>query len=280
MYKMAVTDIDGTLVNSKGKISQKTLDTIQRVMAKGVIFTVCTGRNINKAMPIAKQLGLKVPFVCIDGILIFDPVNNRPIMDMRMSKEHVKRFVELGIEHKTFIEVSDGYKYYKHIPDKSFEKFDFFNKHTLMGRAKSYMGGIRYVKNPTDLYKINSPIYQVVLAADKPKSQELAKMIRESGYQNVEVRDFIWENYLFINHSGMGKSRGIKILCEHFNILPDEVIAFGDENNDIDMLELVGMGVAMENAWDGVKAVADYVTESNDNDGVAKALEKFFLQGE
>ena len=74
----------------------------------------------------------------------------------------------------------------------------------------------------------------------------------------------------------MGKARGVKILCEYFGVSPDEVVAFGDENNDIDMLEFVGMGVAVENAVEKVKAVSDFITLSNDNDGVAYAVNRFF----
>ncbi|HCT65202.1 MAG TPA: hypothetical protein DIC60_08085 [Lachnospiraceae bacterium] len=277
MYKLAVTDIDGTLIDSNGKISQKTLDTIKKVTDKGVAFTVCTGRNITKAMPIAKKLGLKVPFVCIDGIIIYDPIQGKPVLGMSMSKESVKKIVDLGAERNTFIEVSDGFKYYKYLPTKGHRKYDSFNKHDFTGRVRSYLGGIRYVQSPEELCRINGPIYQVVIGAEHEITREITSIVRKQGYESIEVRDRLWDEYLFINHQGMGKARGVKLLCDYFNISPKEVIAFGDEKNDIDMLELVGMGVAMDNAHDSVKEVADYVTLSNDNDGVAEALVKFFL---
>ncbi|MDD3570795.1 MAG: Cof-type HAD-IIB family hydrolase [Lachnospiraceae bacterium] len=277
MYKLAVTDIDGTLVDSKGNISQKTLQTIKKVTDRGIPFTVCTGRNITKAMPIAKKLGLKVPFVCIDGILIYDPVVGKPVLDMSMSRENVKKIVKLGAERNTFIEVSDGYKYYKYLPTKAHRKYDCFNKHNFTGRVKSYMGGIRYVNSPDELCQVKGPIYQVVIGAEDEITREITSIVRNQGYQSIEVRDLLWKEFLFINHQGMGKARGVKLLCDYFKISPKEVIAFGDERNDIDMLELVGMGVAMDNADESVKAVADYVTLSNDNDGVAEALSKFFL---
>lgn len=277
MYKLAVTDIDGTLVDSKGNISQKTLNTIKRVTDQGIPFTVCTGRNITKAMPVAKKLGLKVPFVCIDGIIIYDPIIGKPVLDMSMSEENVKKIVNLGAERGTFIEVSDGYKYYKYLPTKAHRKYDCFNQHNFSGKVKSYMGGIRYVSSPKDLCRVKGPIYQVVIGADDEIAREITSIVREQGFKSIEVRDGLWKEFLFINHQGMGKARGVRLLCDYFQISPEEVIAFGDERNDIDMLELVGMGVAMDNADESVKAVADYVTLSNDDDGVADALTKFFL---
>ena len=276
MYKMAVSDIDGTLIGSNDKLSENTIKTIKRLQEKGIIFTLCTGRNIRKTLPIANALGIKAPFVCIDGILLFDPVKKSPVYNMNLTYEQVKYLVELGIEYKTFIEVSDGFKYYKHLPDKDAEKYDFFNKHTFSGRIKSYAGGIRYFKNPEKLCCIKEPIYQVTLACEKRLADEISDIIRKSGIGGIEVRDFIWDGYLFINRNGMGKARGVKILCEYFGVSPDEVVAFGDENNDIDMLEFVGMGVAVENAVEKVKAVSDFITLSNDNDGVAYAVNRFF----
>jgi hydroxymethylpyrimidine pyrophosphatase-like HAD family hydrolase len=88
----------------------------------------------------------------------------------------------------------------------------------------------------------------------------------------------MWGNQFFITAKGVGKAEGLRILCRHFNIAPGEVVAIGDDDNDLDMLEAAGVGVAMGNAREHVKAVADYVTETNDNDGAAAALTDLFLK--
>ncbi len=279
MYKLAVSDIDGTLVDNSGKLSIKTIETIKKAEKSGLIFTLCTGRNIHKTLPVAKALALKVPFVCIDGILLFDPVAKKPVHDKSLPAEHVEHLLELGNKNNMYMEVSDGYRYYKYIPDKEHEKYDFFNKHTFFGHIKSFAGGIRYFDKPDKFFKIKSSIYQVVLADEIEKAEKVARAIRESGIDDIEVRDFIWDGYLFINRSGMGKARGIKMLCEHFGVSPDEVMAFGDENNDIDMLAMAGMGIAVENAVEKAKEVSNYITLSNENDGVAAALKELYLKG-
>ncbi len=277
MYKLVVCDIDGTLVDSKGKISSVTLNTIKKVRAKGVNVTVCTGRNITKTLPIAKKLGLKIPFVCIDGIIFYDPVAKKPVKSLSLDMAEVRELVEIGENRRTFIEVSDGYKYYKYFPDKDFLKYDFFNKHDFIGRIKSWFGGIRYVKTVDELYNLTGPVYQVVLGADTEITEEIAETVRKKGYENIDVRDFLWKEYLFINYKGIGKAQGVELLCDYFGITPKEVIAFGDEMNDLDMLEYVGMGIAMENAAPEVKKIARRVTLSNDNNGVAYALKKLIL---
>ncbi|MGL4789851.1 MAG: HAD family hydrolase, partial [Anaerotignaceae bacterium] len=265
------------LINNKGQVSQRTVDTINKVSQLGIPTTLCTGRNITKTLPIAKRLNLKVPFVCIDGILLFDPITQKPLNDMSISRSHAEKIIEIGKEYNTFLEVSNGYKYYKHFPTKAHIKYDTFNKHHLMGRISSYLGGIRYVKDPNRLLDIEGTIYQSVIAAPKDIAKEIAQVIRQEALEKVEVRDNLWQEYLFINHEGMGKARGVKLLCDHFKINPKEVIAFGDERNDLDMLEFVGCGVAMDNAQDSVKEIADKTTLSNEFDGVAVELEKLFL---
>lgn len=277
MYKMAVCDIDGTLVNSKGHLSKKTIEVVKKINNGNGIVTLCTGRNVTKTMPIAKKLDIKSVFVCIDGILLYDPVKKSIINDRPISMEKVKKLAQYGFEKNMYIEVSDGYKYYKFFPTKEHIKYDVYNKHDFKGRIKSYFGGIRYIKNIDDFWKIKGNFYQIALAGEKIECDCAKKDIEHMNIEDVEIRDFIMEKYIFMNHIGMGKSRGLKILCDLYNIDINDVIAIGDEMNDIDMLQEAGLGVAMGNAKDEVKKYADEITDTNDNNGAAKILEKYFL---
>ena len=277
MYKMAVCDIDGTLVDKNGNLSARTVETIKKINDGKGIVTLCTGRNITKAMPIAKKLGLKVPFVCIDGILLYDPVKKCPVMDKNMLKEDIMKIARYGFEKSMYVEVSDGYKYYKFFPTKAHQKYDLYNKHTFFGRIKSYLGGIRYVKSIEEFEKIEGHLYQIALGGEKNECARAKNDLEKMNFKDVEIRDFIMDCFLFINHTGMGKARGVRLLCDFYGISMDEVIAIGDEMNDIDMLEQAGLGVAMGNAPEKVKEYADIVADTNENDGAAKILEKYFL---
>jgi len=277
MYKMAVCDIDGTLIGKNGKLSQRTINVIKEINNGKGIVTLSTGRNVRNTLPVAKELGITVPFSCIDGILLYDPVKECIIEDKSISKEHVIHLAEYGNAQNMFIEVSDGFKYYKYFPTKEHEKYDVFNEHTFWGRIKSYKKGVRYLKNVKEFEKINTKLYQISFGGNDVQCAHAKKDIDEMHLENIEARDNVFRNYVFMNHVGIGKARGMRVLCDILGIKREEVIAIGDEMNDIDMLEEAGLGVAMGNAPDRVKEYADETADICENDGAAKILEKYFL---
>lgn len=277
MYKLAVLDIDGTLVDNQGYLSKRTIQTINQVKKTGAIVTICTGRNIRKAMPIVQKAGIEVPFVCIDGAIMYDPKERRILQDLSLTREEVIYIVDLTKKEDAFIEVSDGDKYYKYMKTKKLQQYDMFNKHTLLGRVRSYLGGIRYLKEASQLYQIPGSIYQVVIASDHSTVQQIKQKIEGSSLERIEIRDYLYPDFLFINRKGIKKSYGVQMLCEQFQVSMEEVVTIGDEMNDIDMLETAGMGVAMGNGVEQAKKAANYITLNNTQDGAAFALEKFFL---
>ena len=95
---------------------------------------------------------------------------------------------------------------------------------------------------------------------------------------NIDIREHLWDKYLFISRKGGNKASGVKRLCDYFRVSMSETITIGDDRNDIDMLEEAGLGVAMGNAQEDIQKIADYVTASNEQNGAALALEKFFLK--
>lgn len=276
MYKLAVLDIDGTLVNNKGQVSQQNLETIRKVNKNGGIVTLCTGRNIYKTLPIIKKLNLEVPVVCMDGTILFNSKDNSLIYELDMEFDEVTSVLETASKRDAFIEISDGYKYYKCAKNKELLKYDIFNNHDLLGRIKSHFGGIRYVNNFNKIQNIGK-YYQIVVAGDNDVVEDIKDEIHGLQNDRLEIRDYLWDNYLFINRTGIKKSYGLQLLCEHFNIPMDQTIAIGDENNDIDMIKMAGLGIAMGNATHRVKEVADEITETNEDNGVSLALEKYLL---
>ena len=276
MNKLLFTDIDGTLTDSKGKIPEKNIKAINRLADKGIKTVLCTGRNITKALPVAKELNINLPMVCIDGILLYDVENKRTIHDMLMEKSQAIEIIDIAEKFGVFAEASNGYKYYKHIHSKDQLKFDFFNSHTPLGRFKSYLGGIRYLNSYSELKKISGGYYQVTIGCEESIKKEIIEEIKSKGFENIDIRDNLWDGYIFINQKGADKSRGIDILCKEFGISPKETVSIGDDLNDLGMLEFCGTGVAMGNATDKVKQAADFVTLTNDENGFVLACERFF----
>ncbi len=278
MYKLAVLDIDGTLLDSKGYITKKTYQTIRAVEQHGGIVTICTGRNIRKALPIVKKAGIQVPFACIDGTLLFDPIKNTAVHDLPLTREEIQFILDAASDQDAFVELNNGQTYYKFARNEPLYQFDIFNKRTLWGRIKSYHGGVRYIKQYSIMRTISDPVYQIVIAAESETTEKIKNVILKHDNGKLEIRDHLWEKYLFISRKGATKSMAVQRLCDYFQVPMEKTIAIGDEQNDIDMLEKAGMGIAMGNASEKVKAVADYITLSNDANGVADALEKFFLR--
>ncbi len=277
MYKLAVLDIDGTLIDDKGQISQKTHDTIRTVRKNGGIVTICTGRNIRKALPVVQRAGIDVPFACIDGTLLFDPIKKEVLQDLRLSREEINFVLDAAMQEDAFVELCDGDKYYKYAGKEELYRYDIFNKRTFSGRIRSYLGGVRYKSSLEKMRTIVDPVYQIVIATDPRTRESIKDKILQNNCERIEVRDYLWEKYLFINRKDAKKSKGVEALCKYFGISMEETVTIGDERNDIDMLEMAGMGVAMGNAVESVKNVADFITLTNNEDGAAVALEKFFL---
>lgn len=278
MYKLAVLDIDGTLIDNKGNISQKTMQTISDVQKAGGIITICTGRNIRNALPVARKAGIKVPIACIDGAVFVIPETEEIIEGLELSEYEIHLILSAAKGKEVFVELNTGYLYYKFAEKEKEYRYDIFNKRTLLGRIKSYRNGVRYVKNWHQLQKISSPIYQIVIAGKTEVISEIRTMIQQGDCSRIDIRGHLWDKYLFINRKGGNKASGVERLCKRFHITMAETITMGDDRNDIDMLQEAGFGIAMGNAHKSIQEIADYVTASNEEDGVALALEKFLLK--
>jgi len=164
MYKLAVLDIDGTLIDNKGNISKKTIQTISEVQQSGGIVTICTGRNIRKALPIAKKADIKVPIGCIDGAILIEPETKNIVEGLELSQYEIDLILSAAQSKQVFVELNTGYIYHKFAENENDYRYDIFNKRTPIGRIKSYMGGVRYIKSFPQLKAITSPIYQIVIA--------------------------------------------------------------------------------------------------------------------
>ena len=113
MYKLAVLDIDGTLIDNKGNISKKTIQTISEVQQSGGIVTICTGRNIRKALPIAKKAGIKVPIGCIDGAILIEPETKNIVEGLELSQYEIDLILFAAQSKQVFVELNTGYIYHK-----------------------------------------------------------------------------------------------------------------------------------------------------------------------
>jgi len=284
MYKMALLDIDGTLLTRWKIASPRTKQVIKQLTDNGIIVCLCTGRNIHSTLPVLRAFGLSAPCMCIDGTIMYDPPQKRIIYETILPNTVMREILDIVKTRDVNVEVVTRRHYFWYIHDKNIGGYDFYMAGSFSMPAAAiisvykYKFGVRYIKSLDRFYKHDDQIYEIIAIGGESETESIKAAL--SGHENKDIHTrLMWGNQLFITAKGVGKAEGLRILCRHFGVDPAEVVAIGDDDNDIDMLKAAGMGVAMGNAREHVKAAADYVTQTNDNDGAALALAKFFIAG-
>lgn len=251
MIKMVVTDLDETLLRTKKSISQYTIDVINRVRNQGIKIIFATARGNS-----AKSL---VPYELFDGYVFLNGakayVNNRLIYDrtilsdiflpflQELSNKNLKVAAEIEGVHYANFNVKEQWSYID-----NFVITDYVN---VQGSADK-------------LYVIIEDLNQIDM---------ITSLLPKELYLNVS-RD----NLAMIMHREATKCNGVLEVAKQFNISKREIVAFGDDINDKEMLLSFGLGVAMGNSIDEIKMIADYICDTNDNDGVAKWLNKNIIK--
>ncbi|MDI6601601.1 MAG: Cof-type HAD-IIB family hydrolase [Thermoanaerobacteraceae bacterium] len=271
MYKLVAMDMDGTLLNSDKYISLENKRVLDEIRNSGIKISFCTGRLFTSARAYAKLLGGDVYIISCNGAYITDEHYNGIAVHPVGIKESLE-IVDICRKYDTYYYFFDRYKIYseKEIYGQSvyLKGNDLFSDEDKTGFVIcSDLKGIINT-NDTEILKY------VILDEDMDK---LKKVRNELKQLNLEISSSL-SNNIEITAAGVNKGAGLRELIDFLGIKKDEVIAIGDSENDIPMLKMAGIGVAMENARDDVKEVSDYITATEDNDGVAKALKYFIME--
>lgn len=263
MYKLVALDIDGTLLNSSGQVDPSTLDIIKQVQKKGVMVTISTGRPIQGVYKYIEMLNLKSPIITYNGGMIIDSETGRTLFDKKLKDADTKQVIELGLEKDTsMIAWSNNKLYANRIDDytKQYQKMsgqDLLDLKDYENLCKTGVTKVIWINEPETLKGY----------------QETLKMILNESITAVTSK----AHYLEFFNKEVSKARALEYIGQKYHIKREEMIAIGDGNNDIDMIDYVGLGIAMENATDAVKKVSNYVTKSNDEQGIFYALNKFII---
>lgn len=264
-YKLMAVDVDGTLLNSKEKLTDETLKAIKHGVDKGLVFAISTGRPIQSIKPLIDMVGLDLPFIAHNGALVIMGKSRKVLYERRMCSSDAKDVYAVGEKYDTTMVLwVENKPYVNRIDDRAraYEKFC---------RAE--------ISLIEDIDRLLENGCTKILWHDHPERiekymQEVGKFLR--GNVNYHITKPM---YLEFVDKLASKAIALKKLAEHFGIRQEEIIAVGDSLNDISMIEFAGLGVAMANARDAVKEKADYITLSNDQDGVAHVIQKFVLAG-
>lgn len=288
MYKLIAIDLDGTMLNSYGMVTENTKQVIKNTINKGTEVIIASGRPIDSIKTIAKEIGSENYFIAGNGALIYDIKKDEIIYEKFMNKQKVLEIIKIceenSIEYNIYTEktiiakglkynvlyyykenlkkeenkktnitiVEDVYEYIKNLENEKFLKI------TVCDETKSVFNSIiRKLRTVEDIDVLD------VLHMSR-------KMIKQ-GTEDVPIEYY----YTEISLKDVDKWNAIEYLANKMNISKDEIIAIGDNINDKEMIENAKVGIAMGQSTPVITEIADFVTTNNNEDGVAKALEKY-----
>jgi len=261
--KLFVTDMDGTLLNSERKITAGVKKAIKKAVEAGVIFTIATGRMHISALPYVKELGVNVPVITYNGALI-KTVEGEELFASYLDRDLVKELVDFAEERQLHIQLySDDKLYYRRENDRS--------------ALYQCTAGVKGNPVGDELEEHMDKVPKLLIVANNSEEGDrvVEAVSRQFGHRIVAVKST--PVYIELIKPGVNKATAIARLAERFDIPAEAVLAIGDSNNDLTMIEMAGFGVAMGNANDNVKKIAKYQVADCDHDGIAEAIERFCL---
>ena len=274
-YKMICIDMDGTLLNSKKKLSEVNKIALKKAFDEGVHIIICTGRNSRSALYFANEIGIKSAAIANNGAIVMDEDGDVLIFKEALEKEQCQKILEISRKYKTVPNFHALGKIYLNSKFRMFVNNIFFNRNV----PEKYKIQSIYLKEKsawTSLFDEKTEIFGKCIMLD-PSREKLKKLQGELDTTNMFETTYSGKYCLEINSKGVSKGRAVRILGEHYGIKQEEIICIGDNGNDISMIKYAGLGVAMKNGTQAVKDVSDYITDTNDNNGVAKVVEKFIF---
>lgn len=267
--KIIAIDLDGTLLRSDHTISDYTVDTIQKVQAKGHQVIISTGRPYRTALPYYRQLGLETPMINFNGSLTHIPEAKWAYEhSIKIDREHLLKLLTMAEQIEAdFIASEYRKKFFVTLDRPDTIQAELFGVETITDKMRLIPDKI--TSNP------NAILFQT-RATDK---YALAAELRQYFSEEMEVDSWGGPmNILECSPKGVNKAYALKYLLEAMSIDKSKLIAFGDEHNDTEMLAFAHKGYAMKNANPLLLEFADdQLPYTNNEDGVAKMLEELFL---
>lgn len=252
MYKAIFLDIDGTLRNDKGEISERVINSIERIKKLGIFVVLCSARDKDDMVRISKDCKASEFVIIYNGAEIYNYKNNNIMFQSKLDNKVIEKLSKIAEQYKVKLIISTDDEQIKYSDAIDINDFEI-----LQARVK--INNFKNIKTLRELlYKINGVKIYELLRKDRKIENDMNK---------VESIDF------FLTNENISKWLAIKYFCKKMNINVKDIISIGDGDNDIEMLENSGLGIAVENATESAKQKADIIIPSNNKDGVAIFLE-------
>lgn len=264
MYKLVAIDLDGTLLTDQLEITPNTIAAIQQAIENGVVVTLATGRMFPSAKKFAQQLNLNVPLITYQGAIIKDVEETKVWFERPVPPEISERLIEFAQEHQVHVQVYQDDIVYVAEDNEAIQAYaresnvPYTVVDELSSLAKRGFSKVLFIGEPMFLDRL-----QVELHREFGSDAHIAKSK---------------PHYLEVTNPEANKGNALLYLAEQLGIQQSEIIGIGDNHNDFELITTAGLGVVMGNGVEALKSVADYITKTNNDEGVLHALEKFVLE--
>ncbi len=270
MIRCFASDLDGTLLDSNGSFSKKTIQMIEYLKNSGITIIIASGRTDYEIIQMIKPLNLQDYEHAY--IISYNGVKTTHLRSLSVLDE-------IFLTHEDASEIID-------MLNKSSLKIHAFSKDVIYTSIdleyhlhNAFMSKIKVKEVNMKHWKVRVPLYKILVYEEESILNEYKRKVH---LENINKFNIFKSHPRLLEFVALDGTKGdaIKRLSEKLSIKPEEIIAFGDEENDITMLRYAGIGVAMANAKSNVKAIADLVTLSNDFDGVAEVVNYYMFKKE
>ncbi|MDU9416968.1 Cof-type HAD-IIB family hydrolase [Staphylococcus lloydii] len=286
MIKLIATDMDGTLLNAAHEISEENIQAIEYAQSQGITVVIATGRAFYEANTPVAQTDLKVPYICLNGAEVRDESFNISSTS-NLNRELIDRITDILNRDNIYYQIYTNIGIYTENPQRDLDIYiDIAERAGQKADVDKIKAGIqkridngtlKVVDNYDKIKDTPGEIVMKILAfdSDLDKINRVSEELAQSGSLAVSSSS---RGNIEITHADAQKGIALQTIADRLQIDMSEVMAIGDNLNDISMLERAGYSVAMANATSEVKATAKFETESNEDSGVGKAIMKLLKE--
>lgn len=270
-YKLICIDLDGTLLNDNKEVSIENIKIIQEAIKKGVVICITTGRILKFVDKYNDILNISIPVIASNGSIIY--YNNEEFEINSLTLEEILEIKKIASKYNVdvYLNTDDSVICEKKIP--SDYSYKVLNEKVIDKYKVKVIENYPFEK----LFSNGKSNVVKAICINKNDLEEIRKVrkeLEESVKFQVSSAEY---EYCEINPKGVSKGGAVEKLAKKLNIEMDEVICIGDGGNDLEMLKKAGFSVAMKNGMISVKEIADYITESNNDNGVGKVIKDLVL---
>ncbi len=268
-FRLLAVDMDGTLLNDEHEIPETNRQALRKAVEAGVRLAIASGRMTPRIDPLIEQLGLDPIVISYNGAKILAPRHEgrQTLFHKPVPVDVAKRLIEFSREENLLLNFYHEDRLFAEDGPKRRPLIDLYTERT----------GAEYVIVEDLSRFIATPPTKLILLTEPARIDEIYEMFKEE----FGGRAFVTKSqpeYLEIMAAGVDKGSGLEFMAAHYGLTTDEIVGVGDARNDLELVRGAGLGVAVANAVDELKAAADAVTERTNNEGaVAEVIERWFL---